>query len=147
MKIFSNFSLFSNFLNFSNFFEFCFTGHRQAIRDVNFNNCGDHFLSASYDRYVKLWNTETGQCVQSFTNNKVAYCCKFNPDEDKQHLFVAGTADKKILCWDTRSGEIVQVRCAKNIKDFPPIFELDIYLPKFKFGAFFIFGADESAVE
>ena len=44
-----------------------------------------------------------------FYSNKVGYCCKFNPDEDKQHLFVTGMADKKILCWDTRSGEIVQV--------------------------------------
>jgi hypothetical protein len=25
-------------------------GHKQAIRDVNFNNAGDQFLSASYDR-------------------------------------------------------------------------------------------------
>lgn len=23
---------------------------------------------------------------------------KFNPEEEKQHLFVAGTADKKIVC-------------------------------------------------
>merc|ERR1711976_375325 len=86
-----------------------YSGHRQAIRDVNFNNSGDRFLSTSYDRYIKLWDTETGKCVQSFTSNKVGYCCKFNPDEDKQHLFVTGMADKKILCWDIRSGEIVQV--------------------------------------
>ena len=85
-----------------------YSGHKQAIRDVNFNNSGDHFLSTSYDRYIKLWDTETGQCTQSFTNKKVGYCCKFNPDDDKQHLIVTGMADKKILCWDTRSGEIVQ---------------------------------------
>jgi len=28
----------------------------------------------------------------------VLYCVKFNPEEEKQHLFVAGTADKKIVC-------------------------------------------------
>ena len=33
---------------------------------------------------------------------------KFNPDDDKQHLFVVGTSDKKIVTWDTRSNEIVQ---------------------------------------
>ena len=60
-----------------------YSGHKQAIRDVNFNNSGDHFLSTSYDRYIKLWDTETGQCTQSFTNKKVGYCCKFNPDDDK----------------------------------------------------------------
>lgn len=27
-----------------------YSGHKQAIRDVNFNNAGDHFLTASYDR-------------------------------------------------------------------------------------------------
>ncbi|CAH0693385.1 unnamed protein product [Chilo suppressalis] len=83
-------------------------GHRQAVRDVNFNNQGAHFLSAAYDRYIKLWDTETGACVSRFTSRKVPYCVKFNPDPDKQHLFVAGTSDKKIICWDTRSGEIVQ---------------------------------------
>ncbi|XP_022825093.1 pre-mRNA-processing factor 17 [Spodoptera litura] len=83
-------------------------GHRQAVRDVNFNNTGDKFLSAAYDRYIKLWDTETGECISRFTSRKVTYCAKFNPDEDKQHLFVAGTSDKKIICWDIRSGEIVQ---------------------------------------
>jgi len=29
-------------------------GHKQAIRDVNFNNAGDQFLSASYDRWIIL---------------------------------------------------------------------------------------------
>jgi len=33
-----------------------------------------------------------------FTNKKVPYCVKFNPDADKQDLFVAGTNDKKIVC-------------------------------------------------
>ena len=53
---------------------------------------------AGYDRYIKLWDTERGECVSRFTNKKVPYCVKFNPDEDKQHLFVAGLSDKKILC-------------------------------------------------
>jgi len=85
-----------------------FMGHKQAIRDINFNNAGDQFLSASYDRYIKLWDTETGQAVSRFTNKKMAFCCKFNPDDDKQNLIVAGTSANKIVCWDIRSGDIVQ---------------------------------------
>ena len=73
-------------------------GHRQAVRDISFNNSGDKFLSAAYDRYIKLWDTETGQVISRFTNKKVPYFVKFNPEEDKQHLFVAGMADKKIVC-------------------------------------------------
>ncbi|GAB6032820.1 pre-mRNA-processing factor 17 [Chamberlinius hualienensis] len=85
-----------------------YIGHRQAVRDICFNNTGTQFLSAGYDRYIKLWDTERGDCIQRFTSRKVPYCVKFNPDDDKQNLFVAGTSDKKILCWDIRSGEIVQ---------------------------------------
>ena len=38
-----------------------------------------------------------GQCISKFTNRKVPYCVKFNPDEEKQNLFVAGMSDKKIV--------------------------------------------------
>lgn len=85
-----------------------YSGHKQAIRDVNFNNSGDHFLSASYDRYIKMWDTETGQCVNRFSNKKMVFCAKFNPDDNKQHLIVAGTSSTKIMCWDTRTGDTVQ---------------------------------------
>lgn len=57
---------------------------------------------------VKLWDTETGACISRFTNKKITNCVKFHPDDDKQHLFVAGTQDKKILCYDTNTGEVVQ---------------------------------------
>ncbi|CAO1340577.1 unnamed protein product [Diamesa serratosioi] len=85
-----------------------YSGHRQAVRDVDFNARGTQFVSAGYDRYLKLWDTETGNVISRFTSRKVPYCVKFHPDYNKQHLFVCGTSDKKILCWDTRSGEIVQ---------------------------------------
>ncbi|XP_069128076.1 pre-mRNA-processing factor 17-like [Argopecten irradians] len=85
-----------------------YAGHKQAVRDITFNNDGKEFLSCGYDRYCKLWDTETGECKSRFTSRKVPYCVKFHPEPDKQHLFVAGTSDKKIVCWDIRSGEIVQ---------------------------------------
>jgi len=85
-----------------------YMGHKQAVRDICFNKRGERFLSSGYDRAIKLWDTETGQCIKRFSNRKVAYCVKFNPDEERSHLFLSGMSDKKILCWDTRSGNIVQ---------------------------------------
>ena len=42
--------------------------------------------------------TIVGECLSRFTSKKVPYCVKFHPEDDKQHLFVAGTSDKKIVC-------------------------------------------------
>ena len=42
---------------------FLASGHSKAVRDISFNNPGTQFLSAGYDRYVKLWDTETGMAV------------------------------------------------------------------------------------
>lgn len=85
-----------------------YLGSQQAVRDVCFNNDGTRFVSCGYDKFCRVWDTETGKCIAHFTNKKVPYCVKFHPSEDKQNLFVAGTQDKKILCYDINSGATVQ---------------------------------------
>jgi pre-mRNA-processing factor 17 len=85
-----------------------YMGHTQGVRDICFTNDGRKFLSASYDRNICLWDTETGQCLSVFCNGKIPYCIKFHPERDKQHYFLAGYSDKKIVQWDTNSGKIVQ---------------------------------------
>ena len=85
-----------------------FMGHSKAVRDICFSNDGTKFLSCGYDRWMKLWDTETGECLGRYTNKRIPYCVKFNPDEDKQHLFIAGMSDNKMITWDTRENEIVQ---------------------------------------
>ena len=85
-----------------------YLGSQQAVRDIAFNNDGTRFVSCGYDKVCRLWDTETGKCLNHFTNNKMPYCVKFNPAEDKQHLFCVGTQDKKILTYDCNSGETVQ---------------------------------------
>lgn len=74
-----------------------FHGHVKAVKDLCFNNDGTQFLSCGYDRQMKLWDTETGQCLKRFSNGKIPYCIKFHPDQDKQHVFLAGMSDKKII--------------------------------------------------
>ncbi|CAI5437401.1 unnamed protein product [Caenorhabditis angaria] len=85
-----------------------YSGHKMPVREVAFNNDGTQFLSASFDRYVKLWDTETGQVVNRFHTGHVPYCLKYHPDDDKNHMFLVGMQNKKIIQWDSRSGEIVQ---------------------------------------
>jgi pre-mRNA-processing factor 17 len=85
-----------------------YSGHNKGVRTLDFSRDGKQFITGSYDRFIKLWDTETGQCVTKLTNRKIPYCLKFNPDENRQHLFLAGCNDKKVSCWDTRSGNICQ---------------------------------------
>lgn len=86
-----------------------YSGHSKAVSDICFNNSGTQFLSASYDRMMKLWDTEKGVCISKFTTGKTPHCIKFNPDPEHSHEFLAGMSDKKIVQFDTRSPkEIVQ---------------------------------------
>jgi len=93
-----------------------FYGHTRGVRDIQFNYDGGQFLSASFDRYncvqsqasckpltapfacrtIKLWDTETGQCIQRFSNRKMVYCVKYHPKESYQNNFLAGCADNRV---------------------------------------------------
>ncbi|PFH55341.1 hypothetical protein XA68_18541 [Ophiocordyceps unilateralis] len=79
----------------------CF-GHSKAVSDICFNNTGTQFLSSSYDRMIKLWDTETGSCVGKFTTGKTPHVIKFNPLSEHADEFLAGMSDKKIVQFDTR---------------------------------------------
>ena len=82
-----------------------FSGHNKAITDTNFSPSGTSFLSASFDRQMKLWDTETGACISRFTTGKTPHCVVFHPQGNE---FLAGMSDKKIVSFDIRSGELTQ---------------------------------------
>jgi pre-mRNA-processing factor 17 len=86
-----------------------YAGHSKALSDICFNTTGTQFISSSYDRMIKLWDTETGACISKFTTGKTPHVVKFNPDPDHSHEFLAGMSDKKIVQFDTRTPkELVQ---------------------------------------
>eukprot|EP00322_Chrysochromulina_rotalis_P027344 CAMPEP_0115870836 /NCGR_PEP_ID=MMETSP0287-20121206/22544_1 /TAXON_ID=412157 /ORGANISM="Chrysochromulina rotalis, Strain UIO044" /LENGTH=571 /DNA_ID=CAMNT_0003325595 /DNA_START=8 /DNA_END=1723 /DNA_ORIENTATION=- len=84
-----------------------YSGHAAAVRDINFSNDGARFVTCSYDRYLKLWDTETGECISAFTNRKLPFCAKLHPDE--QNTLLAGCSNKQIVQYDMRTGKIEQV--------------------------------------
>jgi pre-mRNA-processing factor 17 len=85
-----------------------YKGHNKSVNDISFNNDGTQFLSASYDRMMKLWDTETGKCISKFTTGKTPHVIRFNPDPALNHEFLAGMSDKKIIQYDTRTGNLEQ---------------------------------------
>ncbi|KAF3387484.1 Pre-mRNA-processing factor 17 [Penicillium rolfsii] len=85
-----------------------FSGHSKAITDTDFDPTGKTFLTGSYDRQIKLWDTEYGKCLGRFSTGKTPHVVRFNPGVEHGHEFLAGMSDKKIVQFDTRSGELVQ---------------------------------------
>ncbi len=56
---------------------------------------------------MKLWDTEYGKCISRFSTGKTPHCIRFQP-ADGANEFIAGMSDKKIVQFDTRSGEMTQ---------------------------------------
>lgn len=79
------------------------------MRDIWFSNDGRRFLSTGYDKVIRLWDSETGTVLGKFAEGKMSYTVRLHPDDDKQNVLMAGTADKKIIQIDMDTGDIVQV--------------------------------------
>jgi pre-mRNA-processing factor 17 len=46
---------------------------------------------------MKLWGTETGQCIKRSSNGKNPYVIRFHPEADGKNMLLAGMSDKKII--------------------------------------------------
>ena len=81
-----------------------YVGHTKAIRDVAVSNDGKNFLTASFDKVIHYWDTETGKVLRTFKLKKYPFCVKFDPEATKQNIFLAGGANNKISQFDLSSG-------------------------------------------
>eukprot|EP01026_Neomeris_dumetosa_P032467 TRINITY_DN2578_c0_g1_i3.p1 TRINITY_DN2578_c0_g1~~TRINITY_DN2578_c0_g1_i3.p1 ORF type:complete len:425 (-),score=80.77 TRINITY_DN2578_c0_g1_i3:184-1458(-) len=85
-----------------------YVGHNKGVREVRFTNDGKKFVSCAYDKYVRLWDTETGKVIQTINNGRTFNCATFHPDDAKQNVMMLGSWDKKIYQYDLNSGDLVQ---------------------------------------
>lgn len=86
-----------------------YIGHSKGIRECYFAEHGRKFVTAAYDKGIKLWDTETGSMLQRFGDNSaMAYTVRTHPDPSQPDVLLAGMHNKKILQFDMRSGDVVQ---------------------------------------
>ncbi|KAJ8612474.1 hypothetical protein MRB53_037403 [Persea americana] len=78
-----------------------YNGHSKAVADVDFTPDGTHFMSASYDRSMKYWDTETGTCISRFSTGATPHVIRLCPAQPND--FIAGMSDKKIVQFDVRA--------------------------------------------
>ena len=87
------------------------------IIDLSYNNDGSHLLSCAYDKQMKLWDLQTGQCVSRYpSTNSFFHAIACNPANP--NMVAAGLADGIIMLIDIRSSHVIaglQTPDRKNI--------------------------------
>ena len=93
------------------------SGHDGTVRAVLFNPADDTFLYSGGlgDACLKVWNTETGHCVQNLQEHKGAIY-SIAASGDGQLLTSVGT-DRKVRLWDLKSGKCSLSFNAESLSD------------------------------
>lgn len=90
------------------------TAHSDPINDIVYNSQGSMLCTCSNDRTVKTWTTLTGTNCRTYTGStKSVRCVEFSVDGK---YIAAGSADKGIYQWDTKSGKLIQKLHGHNDK-------------------------------
>lgn len=80
-------------------------GHNMPVRDVNFNTDGSLLLTASDDKLLKLFNTDTKRFLGSYVGHQNwVRTGIFSPDS---RLIASGSDDKSVRLWDINKGKEV----------------------------------------
>jgi len=75
-------------------------GHHAAVKDMVQSYDAKRFITASFDRFSRLWDTETGKCLGKWGTNTPLNTARMHPTEE--HIFLTGQSNKTVCQWDTR---------------------------------------------
>jgi len=77
--------------------------HNNPLTNCAFNKYGTQFLTGSYDRTCKLWDSKSGECLHTLSGHKnIVYCVKFNNPYGTK--IATGSFDKTAKIWDVQTG-------------------------------------------
>ena len=79
--------------------------HILPLTNCAFNKSGDKFITGSYDRTCKVWDTNSGEELLTLEGHKnVVYAIAFNnPYGDK---IITGSFDKTCKLWSAETGQL-----------------------------------------
>ena len=76
------------------------------VWSVAYSPDGQHIISGSGDKSVKIWDAATGNCLQTLTGHTShVFSVAYSPDG--QHI-VSGSFDKSVKIWDAATGNCLQ---------------------------------------
>lgn len=79
-------------------------GHSRPIKDIKFSNKGDVIFTASNDRNVIMWKTDTGEKIKTYTHsaavNRIALTCELK-------YLITGDNTGSLYIWETDSANLL----------------------------------------
>ena len=81
--------------------------HKQPLTNCCFSKYGQYFATSSYDRTCKIWDSNSGNLVNTLSGHRnVVYCLNFSHFSD-QNLISTGSFDNTARIWSL-SGKMLQ---------------------------------------
>lgn len=79
------------------------SGHGEGLNDASWWRDSRHCATASDDKTVRLWDSETSQCLTTLRGHEsYVFCVDVNPSNT---VVASGSFDETIKFWDVRSGD------------------------------------------
>lgn len=79
-------------------------GHQDWTTQLDVSEDGRYLASASLDGSVKLWKTQTGECVYTYTGHDGPVTTVVFGSSNR---LVSGGKDGRVQLWDTETGEMI----------------------------------------
>ena len=81
-------------------------GHTDCVDSAAFSPDGSRIVSASNDETVKIWDTQTGECIRTLEGHTSrVHTAAFSPDGSR---IVSASNDETVKIWDTQTGKCIR---------------------------------------
>ena len=85
----------------------------QGVSDVAWHPTGKYLASASDDKTLKLWASNSGECLRTLAGHtSYVFCCAFSP---KGNIVASGSFDETLRLWNVTTGHCIKVRQAVQL--------------------------------
>ena len=81
-------------------------GHEGVVTSLAWSPDGTRIVSGSYDGSLRIWDAQSGKCLETLEGEKAVHCVGWDPQGRR---IVSGAEDNSVRIWDSTTGECLHV--------------------------------------